>query len=160
MQTSVIAALRSGNPKSCFQRCYTLVEIIAVIMILALVTGMAVSALRATPVFVTLNSVANEIRELSSDARQSASTSGKVTSVFYHSKNNTVSSQDESITIPDSVKLYCGDRDLSRLHEKQQLFLFFPDGTGAEQKLTLKYGDKETILFLSPLTGRIYLYEN
>lgn len=133
MQILVIAVLKN-NKKNFFLNSYTLIEIIAVIMILTLILGMAMTALRSSPVFLTVNALANEIRQLCSDAKQSATTKGENVTIYFDPENNSISFQDVSINIADSIKLYIDDRDLSQFQEKEKLFLFYPDGTGAEKK--------------------------
>lgn len=137
------------------RRNFTLIEIIAVMMIFALVIGIAVSSMRKIPALVSLQQVVNELKQQCAEARQTASCQHRNVSIWYNPEGY-ISSEERDILLPDGLIIRIGQDDIRQKEEKRDLFVFFPDGSGQDQKLELVLDTDVITVTISPLTGRIF----
>jgi hypothetical protein len=151
---------------------YTLIELIAVIMLLLLITGVVISQFRKMPAFISLDRKVNEIKRLCSKARNTACCQGTEIKIILKMPEKTLyintgvkkedaddSEQklpsDSSVTLPEEITFKVNDRDFEPDEETYELFKFFPDGTGMEQSITFQLRKHKIRLRVSPLTGAI-----
>lgn len=140
--------------KTC--RNFTLIEIVAVMMIFALVIGIAVTSMRKIPALVSLKQVVSELKQQCSETRRTASCQRRNLSIWYDPESRSIHSDEAEILLPDDLVIRIGQTDIRQETEKRDLFMFFPDGSGQNQRLELVLGVDSVSVILSPLTGRIY----
>lgn len=141
----------------CFQnrRNFTIIELLATLMILALISGIAVSALQRTPIFTSLQNVASDLQLACASMRQTASYQNRSVCAEFNPEMRIISCDGEEIEIPDGVKILMGGEDITKAPEKKEIFCLYPDGSGEEQEIELILDDRKLVLTMSPLTGRI-----
>ena len=132
---------------------FTMVEIVAVLMIFLLVVGFAVTSMRQIPALVSLQQVVNELKQQCAEARQTASCQRRNVCIRY--ENNSIQTEITEIILPDTLELKINGENIRQNNESHELFVFYPDGSGQEQKLKLTLGRDSVTLILSPLTGRL-----
>ena len=141
----------------CFQnrRNFTIIELLATLMILALISGIAVSALQRTPIFTSLQNIASDLQLACASMRQTASYQNRSVCAEFDPETRTISCDGEEIEIPEGVKILIGGEDITKAPEKKEIFRLYPDGSGEEQEIELVLDDRKLVLAMSPLTGRI-----
>lgn len=138
------------------RRNFTLLEIVAVMMILSLAIGIAVGSMRKIPALVSLKQVVSELKQQCAEARRTASCQRRNLTIWYDPETGCIHSEEAEILLPDDLVIRIGQTDIRQEREKHDLFVFFPDGSGQNQRLELALGADSVNVILSPLTGRIY----
>ena len=138
-------------------RKFTLLELIVTVMIMALLTGVAVSSLSRTPVFMSMRQIAGDIKLACASLRQTASFQNRKMAVNYDPANRQLIAEDIVIDIPEDMKIIAAKADITQETEMRELFRLFPDGSGEGQEIALVWGGDKLFLTLSPLTGRILI---
>ncbi len=139
-------------------RHYTLIELVAVIMMLLLVTGIAITQFRKMPVFISLDRTVNQVKNLCSEARSSACCQGKEITVTYFPETRRLSintAVNSELILPEGITLGLNGEELDSDKEKHELFKFYPDGSGMEQDIVFKLNKHKIRFSVSPLTGGI-----
>ncbi len=136
-------------------RNFTLIEIVAVMMIFALGVGIAVSAMRRIPAFVTMEQVMTEVKQHGAEARRTASCQHRKVSIWYDPENDCIASEEGEILLPEEMRIMAGTKNLREEDSKYAIFVFFPDGSGQGQSVKFELGTEMVTMVLSPLTGRI-----
>lgn len=134
---------------------FTIIELLATLMILALISGIAVSALQRTPLFTSLQNIAADLQLACASMRQTASYQNQSICAVFNPETRIISCDGEEIEIPDGIKIFLGEEDITEGSEKKEIFRLYPDGSGEEQELKLVLDEKKVTLTMSPLTGRI-----
>lgn len=134
---------------------FTIIELLATLMILALISGIAVSALQRTPLFTSLQNIAADLQLACASMRQTASYQNQSICAVFNPETRIISCDGEEIEIPDGIKIFLGKEDITEGSEKKEIFRLYPDGSGEEQELKLVLDEKKVTLTMSPLTGRI-----
>lgn len=138
------------------RRNFTLIEIIVVMMIFALVIGIAVTSMRKIPALVSLKGVVSDLKQQCAEARRTASCQRRNLTIWYDPETGCIHSEEAEILLPDDLIVRIGQTNIREESEKRDLFVFFPDGSGQNQRLELTLGADSIAVILSPLTGRIY----
>lgn len=125
------------------------------LMILALISGIAVSALQRTPLFISLENIAADLQLACASMRQTASYQNQSIGAVFNPETRIISCDGEEIEIPDGIKIFSGEEDITERTEKKEIFRLYPDGSGEEQEFKLVLDEKKVTLTMSPLTGRI-----
>ena len=134
---------------------FTIIELLATLMILALISGIAVSALQRTPLFTSLQNIAADLQLACASMRQTASYQNQSICAVFNPETRIIFCDGEEIEIPDGIKIFLGEEDITEGAEKKEIFRLYPDGSGEEQELKLVLDEKKVTLTMSPLTGRI-----
>lgn len=137
------------------RRNFTIIELLATLMILALISGVAVSALQRTPVFTSLQNIASDLQLACASMRQTASYQNRSVCAEFDPETRIISCDGEEIELPDGVKILMGGEDITKAPEKKEIFRLYADGSGEEQEIELILDDRKLVLTMSPLTGRI-----
>ena len=137
------------------RRMFTLVELTAVLMILILITGIAVSSLPRMSFFSSLQHIAAGLQAGCADLRQTVSFSNKCAGITFDPEERTFSCGERIIPILEDVKIIMNGEDITTGHEKKEVFRLYPDGSGNGRKISLVHENGQINLFLSPLTGRL-----
>ncbi|HBC87456.1 MAG TPA: hypothetical protein DCZ94_10915 [Lentisphaeria bacterium] len=135
---------------------YTLIELVAVVLIIALVTGIVVGQRNRVPAFVSLENTARELQLFFSRASLMATSQGKIvivstepsSGVFVIGGASEVSSVEAgtmSYKLPPCVQIEGGQDGTS--------YRFFPDGTGSGPTLELSLKGHRIRIKISKLTG-------
>lgn len=138
-----------------YRRNFTIIELLATLMILALISGIAVSALQRTPIFTSLQNVASDLQLACASMRQTASYQNRSVCAEFAPETRMISCDGEEVEIPEGVKILMGGEDITKAPEKKEIFRLYPDGSGEEQEIELVWDDRKLVLTMSPLTGRI-----
>lgn len=138
-----------------YRRNFTIIELLATLMILALISGIAVSALQRTPVFTSLQNIASDLQLACASMRQTASYQNRSVCAEFDPETRIISCDGEEIELPEGVKILMGGKDITMAPEKKEIFRLSPDGSGEEQEIELILDDRKLVLTMSPLTGRI-----
>ena len=134
---------------------FTLVELTAVLMILILITGIAVSSLPRMSFFSSLQHIAAGLQAGCADLRQTVSFGNKCVGITFDPEERTFNCGERIIPIPEDVKIIMNGEDITAGHEKKDIFRLYPDGSGNGRKISLVHENGKINLFLSPLTGRL-----
>ena len=137
------------------RRNFTIIELLATLMILALISGVAVSALQQTPLFISLENIAADLQLGCASMRQTAAYQNRSVCVVFNPETRILSCDGEDFELPDGVRILLGGEDVTDAPEKKEIFRLYPDGSGEEQEIELILGDRRVVLTMSPLTGRI-----
>lgn len=138
-----------------YRRNFTIIELLATLMILALISGIAVSALQRTPIFTSLQNIASDLQLACASMRQTASYQNRSVCAEFDPETRIISCDGEEIELPDGVKILMGSEDITKAPEKKEIFRLYADGSGEEQEIELILDDRKLVLTMSPLTGRI-----
>ncbi|HCE42727.1 MAG TPA: type II secretion system protein GspH [Lentisphaeria bacterium] len=142
---------------------FTLIELIAVLAIALLITGVVVVNVGRMPAFISLDNTAHRIQYLFSKAAMMAAAQGKVVNVSYSGNSFTIDQADNSEAgiglsaggtavserIPESVELVFDD--------EEPKYIFFPDGTGSGTAFKMTLKGHSCRIRISPLTGAAVL---
>ncbi|MEA4863645.1 MAG: hypothetical protein AB7F40_06955 [Victivallaceae bacterium] len=137
-------------------RRFTLVEVIAVTVIMAMLAAVAVATLRDTPPNLAMGKAVDGFALLCGQARVRAMETGTDCSVVFGGERRFYAAQDGKElgfewSIPDKFGF-----DPGKAEAGEELFRFFPDGGAAgNATLILKYEDLARKLYISPLTGML-----
>ncbi|MFZ2657123.1 MAG: prepilin-type N-terminal cleavage/methylation domain-containing protein [Victivallales bacterium] len=138
---------------------FTLIELVAVLAIAVLVTGIVVVNVGRMPAFISLDNTAHRIQYLFSKASMMAAAQGVVVNVSYSDKVFSIDRADASDTgaavsmvglsgsetIPEAVEL--------EFDEQDPKYIFFPDGTGSGTSFNMTLKGHVCRIRISPLTG-------
>ena len=138
-----------------YRRNFTIIELLATLMILALISGIAVSALQRTPIFTSLQNIASDLQLACASMRQTASYQNRSVCAEFDPETRIISCDGEEIELPDGVKILMGSEDITKAPETKEIFRLSADGSGEEQEIELILDDRKMVLTMSPLTGRI-----
>jgi type II secretory pathway pseudopilin PulG len=150
---------KSGTVRS----AYTLIELIAVLAIALLVTGLVAVNVGRIPAFISLDNTARKIQYLFSKVAMMAAAQGKIINVSYSERVFKVEQADSpgsatgissvltsvSEKIPESVELVFDDENPK--------YVFFPDGTGSGTAFKMTLKGHSCRIRISPLTGAAVL---
>ncbi len=154
---------------------FTVLELIIVLMIGALLTGLVVSRVGKLPAFASLDRNANDVEKLLSYAAYLALLRGSETRVTIKPESRTfniavVKTQEEQdsddmgqqqssllankymkLTLPNSIKISVPSADI----EGTSTCYFYPDGTASGPGFYMTLGKHAVKMWISPLTGMI-----
>lgn len=137
---------------------------------------MAVSRFSRMPVFLSLESKVSGLKKLMSQAQNTAVCRGINTKLIFDAEKHcfyilsapgTDSGNDSEaeegtdleavseLNLPEEIKLKVNDEVLDDGSGKNQLFNFFPDGTGSGKRVILQFGKHAFRITVSPLSGSI-----
>jgi len=145
--------------------CFTLLEMIAVIVIILVIVGVVVPRAGRIPAFISLDRNAGQLQELLQDAGFQAQIRGEEIKVLYDrekqlfrlsSGNNskyTIERTQCEILKPILVRFPQLEEDYE---ETEIMYYFFADGTASGPEILLTFKGHKKILGVSPLTGLIY----
>lgn len=137
-------------------RNFTLIEIVAVMMIFTLVIGIAVTAVRQIPDLAGIDQIIAELKQHCAEARRTASCQRRTVSVCYDPEQHSIISEEGEIPLPEDMNIRIGNKSIRDETEKYDIFVFFPDGSGQAQSIKIERGTDTSMVVLSPLTGRIF----
>ncbi len=148
---------------------YTLIELVAVIVIMGLISSVVVLQFRKLPAFISLESKVNEFKKVLAQARNNAACRGVNTTVVFDAEKRRIfmpqKSTDEQklspieIYLPDEIKLLRNDEEVESGEENLILFKFYPDGTGDGNSIVLELRKHKFQISISPLSGSIIAEE-
>jgi len=157
-----------NNSKKITGRNFTLIELIAVFIIVGLVTSVAVAKFGKKPTVVVIQDVVSHIEVLMQEGSKRASLQGKAIDVVYEEENRLfrVDSDKEGFTNSMLNKKYSTykvsdeatiefDNDLDTDDENGIRFSFYPDGTGSGPEFKVLVKGHARFLKISPLTGMV-----
>lgn len=148
---------------------YTLLELVAVIVIAGMLSVLVISQFRRLPAFISLESKVNEFSKVLAQARNNAACRGVNTTVVFDAEKRRIfmpqSSTDEQKLTPiemflsEEIKLLRNDEELEDESENLTLFKFYPDGTGGGNSVCLELRKHKFKINISPLSGSIIAEE-
>ena len=149
---------------------FTLIEMIAVIAIISIATGLAVSSLREESPVRKLQRTGLEFETFCAGVRYQAMEHGDERIVLLEpEKHRLIMQSPEDLTAEEEPEIrtswsFPEDFSLALQEdsgtEQIELFRFFPDGGAAGlRNLTFQYHNMERAYQISPLTGRLLLQE-
>lgn len=138
---------------------FTLVELVAVLAIILLTTGLVIGRVGKTPAFYSVEQAANETISVFTSASTQALARGRSVSVVYNPESRSFSVSGvgtasknslQSCRIPDFVEL-----DIQNGAERSREFVFHPDGSASGPDVRFSMKGRAITLSLSPLTGMV-----
>ena len=145
-------------------RSFTLLELIAVITIVAMITGLVSQRIGKTPAFMAIEDLVARIESLAQNAAKRSIMQSKKLGIFFNNEDrklfigtdreNALSERGSAISLPDEAEL-----NYENMESDDPVFSFFPDGTGDGVSLKLTFKAHERIVYISPLTGTLDAYE-
>lgn len=150
------------------KNCFSLMELMVVLAILAVVGTVTLTAFGKKPTFVVIDDVANNIEAVLIQGSIQSLAQGKPVSVTYSSELKIISVQNSSDN-PDSppaeekpISKYSSYKvqddievEFSSDLQSDPCFNFFPDGTANGPELVIKYKGHIYSICVSPLTGMV-----
>ena len=146
------------NRKSAFGNAFTLIELVALLAIVLLVTGVVVGNVGRIPTFISLENTVQKIQYLFSKASMMAMAQGKSVNVSYEpggkvfsisasgsSGDGEFSGKFLSEKIPEAVNV--------EFDSETPSYIFFPDGSGSGTSFTLTLKGHAFRIRISSLTG-------
>lgn len=148
---------------------FSLVELVAVISIIIIVTGLVVSNLGRLPAFASLNNNAEAIRELFTTARTRAVATGKDQKIIYNRESRVFSLKESadpteddattdkvaaSFTLPDAIKIEFRNQEDNR---DDLEFTCYADGSIGTPDMILTLRKHKVKLYSSKLTGQMFI---
>ena len=150
--------MKIGNRKSSFGSGFTLIELVALLAIVLLVTGVVVGNVGRIPTFLSLESTVQKIQYLFSKASMMAVAQGRTVTVSYEPGGKAFSispsgSSDDggfsgkflSEKIPEAVNV--------EFDSEEPAYIFFPDGSGSGTSFSLTLKGHSFRIRISGLTG-------
>ncbi|QSH40063.1 prepilin-type N-terminal cleavage/methylation domain-containing protein [Lentisphaerota bacterium ZTH] len=151
---------------------YTLVELIAVIVIVAIIATVGAVRLRRSPAFITIDKQVNTIKTLLAVSRNAATRLGHPVIVWLDRKEHTLNATwaefhgkikkpIAKIQLPQGFKLnfHRLDYDPNEGSQVANLFKLYPDGSGSGHDILLSLHRRRVLIRVSPLTGTIQTRE-
>jgi Tfp pilus assembly protein FimT len=149
---------------------YTLIELVAVIVIAGMLSTVVIMQFRKLPTFISLESKVNEFSKILAQARNNAACRGINTTVVFDAENRRVFMPQEStdeqklspieMSLPEEIKLLQNDEEVDRDSEENvALFKFYPDGTGGGNSIYLELRKHKFKISISPLSGSVIAEE-
>lgn len=160
--------LKHGSQKHIF----SLVELVAVLLILSLITGLAAGRFGKIPVFASLDKTVREVERLFSQASYLATLRGKVICIYYIPESHSFSIKEEigirnenilgldneryltehyhNCILPEDIEI-----SFERRPDWKDAYVFrcTPDGGVSGPKIYLSLSEQKWRLVPSPLTG-------
>ena len=150
--------MKIGNRKSSFGSGFTLIELVALLAIVLLVTGVVVGNVGRIPTFLSLESTVQKIQYLFSKASIMAMAQGRSVTVSYQpggkvfsispsgsSSDGEFSGKFLSEKIPEAVNV--------EFDSDEPSYIFFPDGSGSGTSFSLTLKGHTFRVRISGLTG-------
>ena len=151
--------MKTGKCKSQVDRlAFTLIELVAILAIALLVTGLVAGNVGRIPVFLSLESTVQKIQYMFSRASIMAMAQGKTVTVSYEPGGKIFSISQEGSAdagefsgkflrekIPDAINV--------EFESENPSYVFFPDGSGSGTTFTLTLKGHASRLRISSLTG-------
>jgi Tfp pilus assembly protein FimT len=141
---------------------YTLIELIAVIIIAGMLSTIVVSQFRKLPAFISLESKVSELKKVLALARNNAACSGVNTRIVFDAENRRIfmpgkSSNPIEMLLPKEVKILINDEEVEEVSEEEEiiLFKFYPDGSGDGSSVSLELKKHKFKISISPLSGSV-----
>ena len=150
------------------KRNYTMIELVAVIVIAGMVSTVVILQFRKLPAFISLESKVNEFSKVLAQARNNAACCGVNTSIVFDAENHRVfmaqgNNEDKSSSIemflPEEIKLSLNKEEMELDDEDLTLFKFYPDGTGGGNDVYLELRKHKFKISISPLSGSVVIEE-
>jgi Tfp pilus assembly protein FimT len=148
---------------------YTLIELVAVIVIAGMLSTFVVMRVGKLPAFISLESKVNEFSKILAQARNSAACQGINTTVVFDAENHRIfmpqGSNDEQKTssiemsIPEEIKLSLNNEEIEAEGQNTTLFKFYPDGSGGGNSVKLELKKHKFQISISPLSGSVIAEE-
>ncbi len=148
---------------------YTLIELVAVIVIAGMLSTVVIMQFRKLPAFISLESKVNEFSKILAQARNNAACRGINATVVFDAEKRRVfmpqeSSDDQKLSpieifILEEMKLLQNDEELEKDEGKLTLFKFYPDGTGGGNSIVIELRKHKFKISISPLSGSIIAEE-
>jgi general secretion pathway protein H len=145
-----------ARPEGC-QAGFTLVELLAVLMVLALVAGLVATQLGARHPGAVLEAAAHELASRCRAARAAAIRQAASRTVVIDMGNRLVTMGRElpSFRIPDTVTITSETSAAEQLGGKVAGIRFFPNGASTGGKVRLETGRQAYEVRINWLTGRV-----
>ena len=136
------------------QKGFTLLELLAVLLIISVSTGLFLGMNFRQKESVQARSFASEMSQLMRTARSHAIMDGQLNLCEYQGKSGRVVEQlrGRSLAVPDKVKLYFADLESD---ESMVFASFFSDGSLIIENFELRAGDIRMLPEADPFTGRV-----
>ncbi len=147
---------------------YTLVELIAVIIIVAIVASIGVLRLRATPTFITLEKQVDTIKTMLAISRNAATRLRRPVRIWLNRENHTLNAawidpkqkirkKVASITLNPDMQFEFGEPSSNQDENADtvELLKMFPDGSGGGHDIVICWRQRRVKIHVSPLTGTI-----
>lgn len=148
---------------------YTLIELVAVIVIAGMLSTFVAMRVGRLPAFISLESKVNEFSKILAQARNSAACQGVNTTVIFDSENHRIfipqGSDDEQksssseMSFPEEIKLSLNDEEVEAEGQNTTLFKFYPDGSGDGNSVKLELKKHKFQISISPLSGSVIAEE-
>ena len=148
---------------------YTLLELVAVIVIAGMLSVLVISQFRRLPAFISLESKVNEFSKILAQARNNAACRGVNTTVVFNSEKRRIFMPQESnaeqklspieMFLSEEIKLSRNDEEVEPETENLTLFKFYPDGTGGGNSICLELRKHKFKISISPLSGSVIAEE-
>jgi hypothetical protein len=149
---------------------YTLIELVAVIVIAGMLSTVVILQFRKLPAFISLESKVNEFSKILAQARNNAACRGVNATVVFNAEKRRVfmpqeSSDDQKLSpieifLPEEMKLLQNDEEIEKDEDNDTtLFKFYPDGTGGGNSVCLELRKHKFKISISPLSGSIIAEE-
>jgi general secretion pathway protein H len=141
---------------------FTLLEMMVVLVVAALITGVAVPAFQPAIASMQLRSAAQDVASGLRHARGTALASGREQTFFLDlgKHSYTLSDRKKAYSLPSGVKLdlFTAEQELSA--ETQSGYIrFYPDGSATGGRVSLSAGERKLVVDVNWLTGVIAVRE-
>ena len=148
---------------------YTLMELVAVIVIVGLIGSVVIMRVGKLPAFISLESKVNEFSKILAQARNNAACQGINTTIVFDVENHRIfmSQEDENeqksssieMSLPEEIKLSLNNEEVETESESTTLFKFYPDGSGGGNSVCLELRKHKFQISISPLSGSVIAEE-
>lgn len=143
---------------------FTLIELIAVLAVILLISGLIIPAISRKPSNLILRKTADEISGLMSSARSQAMLQGCRIYVRLNEKTISIDAnrqtQEEaeakklsSLVLDEEISVEIADAS----KDKGYLYVFFPDGTAHGPDIRLKLKNSSLDIYVSPISGMSFI---
>ncbi|GEM_PF-5736011 len=136
--------------------CYTLVELVAVILVIALITGIVVFRSNSIPAFISLEGTARNVQLLLARASLMATSQGRNVHVRLDASTGIFSIEggaaEKELAAPGSLS-YKLPPGVQVGEGRGADFSFYPDGTGSGTPIELSFKGQRLRIKISKLTG-------
>ncbi|MFA7231083.1 MAG: type II secretion system protein [Victivallaceae bacterium] len=148
------------------KRCFTILELIVTISIIAIVLALAVGRIGKVPGVLALRNQVDHVRKTMVSARVRAVASGIKQTVVFHREDNKffiedanggVNSANAEYHVPKDINIVLSNRELAP--EDDMTYFFYPDGTVEGYDLLFNSAKYSLALKFSKLTGNISIEE-
>jgi prepilin-type N-terminal cleavage/methylation domain-containing protein len=140
-------------------RAYTLIELVAVLAIFALMSGLIITRVRKIPAFVTADKLSSSIQALFARASMMSQMQNKTIKILFAEDQKTFSirgaNDNSSYSDIDGFLIVeiPGDFELSLSDKSQETYSFYPDGSASGGAFSLDGKGFRINFKISPLTG-------